>query len=90
MSRTRHRPRGPWPQPMWTVTIAEHDVPPRWSIPAHTVTLGASTARIACSTAVRWAHCDAGVPPLRSLLAVSMEHASARPARTAMVRSEVA
>jgi hypothetical protein len=69
------------PLPSWTVTIAEHDVPPRWHVGARTVTLGASTARIACSTAVRWAHADAGVPPLRSLLGVSMAHASAKPER---------
>jgi hypothetical protein len=76
--------------PMWKVTIAEHDIEPRWHIPARAVELAATTARIACSTAVRWAHADAGVPPLRSMLALSMAHASARPARTPAVRSEVA
>jgi len=65
------------PSPMWKVTIAGHDVPPRWRVPAWTVTLGASTGDAACAQVVRWAHRDAGVAPLRSLLAVSLAHAHA-------------
>ncbi len=67
---------------MWRVTIAEHGVPPRWHIPAQEVTVGAGTAAIACRTAIRFAHRDADVPPLRSMLAVSMEYARAEPARS--------
>jgi hypothetical protein len=75
---------------MFRVTIAEHDIEPRWHIPARTVELGASTAESACSTVVRWAHIDAGVPPLRSMLALSLAHTHAEPTRSATVRSEIA
>lgn len=50
-------------------------------IPAQTTTLGAVSAEAACCQVVRWAHRDAGVAPLRSLLAVSLAHAHAEPTR---------
>jgi hypothetical protein len=56
--RTRTR----WPLPSYRVRIAAHTIPPRWFIPAQTLDLPAGTVEAACSTAVRWAHSDAGVP----------------------------
>lgn len=83
---TRKRPRSsaaPWwaRLPTWRVTIAAHEVPPRWSIPATVCEVGASTAEIACGVCLRFAHSDAGVPPLRSLLAVSRAHVHAERVR---------
>jgi hypothetical protein len=75
---------------MWKVTIAEHHVPPRWDVSARTVEVAAPTAQTACVIAVRWAHIDADIPPLRSMLAVSMAHATAEPARSTTARSETA
>lgn len=65
--------------PMWRVTIAAHDVPPRWYVPARVVELGSYTAGGARDQALRWAHIDAGVPALRSLLRLSVEHARVEP-----------
>ena len=75
---------------MWKVTNAEHYVPPRWDVPARTGELAAPTAQSACVIAVKWSHIDADIPPLRSMLAVSMEHASAEPMRSPTMRSELA
>lgn len=75
-ARTRRAPDRR-PLPMWRVSISEHDVPPRWHIPASTVTLSAVSAKAACCQVVRWFHRDVGVPALRSLLAVSLVHAHA-------------
>lgn len=86
--RTRRTPDR-WPQSMWKVTIAEHHVPPRWDVPARTVEVAAPTAQSACVIAVKWAHIDAEVPPLRSMLAVSMQHAHAKSVRTASAQSEM-
>jgi hypothetical protein len=74
---------------MWTVEVAEHDVE-RWHIPAQTVELGADSAESASTVVVKWAHSDAGVPPLRSMLAASMEHVHAKPTRSATARLEAA
>lgn len=74
---------------MFTVEVAEHDVE-RWHIPAQTVELGADSAESASAVVVRWAHIDAGVPPLRSMLALSLPHATAKPARSPTMRSEAA
>jgi len=93
MSKPRKRARRTperWPSPTWRVTISAHDIPPRWDVPARTLELGASTAESACRTVARWAHIDAGIPPLRSMLAVSMEHASAERAENPATRSEMA
>ena len=87
--RTRRAPER-WPQPMFKVTITKHDVPPRFHIPATQITVGASSAESACSMVVRMAHIDAGVAPLRSLLALSLAYATAVPARSPAVRSEAA
>jgi hypothetical protein len=75
---------------MWRVTIAEHDIPLRWHVAAREVTVGAATSESACSMVVRMAHIDAGVAPLRSLLALSLAYATAVPARSPAVRSEAA
>jgi hypothetical protein len=87
--RTRRAPER-WPQPMWKVTIAEHDIPPRWHIPATQITVGAVTAESACHAVVRMAHIRAGVAPLRSLLALSMAYAHAEPVLSPATRSEAA
>lgn len=91
MTAKRKRPRRAperWSRPMWTVEVAEHDVE-RWHIPAQTVELGADSAASARAVVVRWAHIDAGVPPLRSMLALSVEYAHAEPSRSPTMRSEV-
>ena len=67
--------------PMWIVTVAAHDVP-RWHVPAHTVKIGARTAGIACSFVVRWAHVDAGVPPWKPCVRLSLRFARAERARS--------
>lgn len=95
MSVARESPRRapgrrPLPSPMWKVMIAAHDVPPRWHIPASTVTLGAATAHAACVQAIRWAHRDAGVPPLLSMIALSMDHIRVEPARSVTARPRAA
>lgn len=56
---------------LWRVTVVEHAVAPRWTVPARETVVGAETAADARLTVLRWAHSDAGVPPLRSLLRVS-------------------
>jgi hypothetical protein len=87
--RRARRASDRWPRPMWTVEVAGHDVE-RWHIPAQTVELGADSAECASAVVVKWAHLDAGVPPLRSMLAVSMAYTTAKPARSPTTRSEVA
>jgi len=67
---------------MWKVTIAEHDIPPRWHVDAQEVTVGAVTAESACNAAVRTAHVVAGVAPLHSLLALSLARTHAKPMRS--------
>jgi hypothetical protein len=90
-TRKRTRPAHGHPRlPMYRVTIEAHDIPPRWRVPAQTIEVGASTAEIACRAVVRFAHRDAGVPPLRSMLALSLEHTIAKPARSPAMRSEMA
>jgi hypothetical protein len=66
------------PPQTWKVRIAAHAVPPRWLIPSQTVRLPAPDAEDACLRAVRWAHADADVPPMRSLLRRSLQHATAK------------
>lgn len=63
--------------PMWRVTIAAHDVPPRWHVPARTTLTGSPTAEMACRFAAQEAHRDAGVPPMRSLLRQTLPHVKA-------------
>lgn len=67
--------------PLWEVAISAHDVPPRWHVPAATSCIAAVCARQAREFAAREAQRAAGVPPLRSLLAMSIRHAQATPAR---------
>ncbi|HZL06082.1 MAG TPA: hypothetical protein VFE45_11820, partial [Coriobacteriia bacterium] len=71
--RARHEP-GPPRLPLWRVTILAHEIPLRWSIPATQITVGAVTAESACHAVIRIAHIRARVAPLRSLLALSVQH----------------
>lgn len=76
----KHRRALPaWGLSMWRVTIDAHDVPPRWHVPARTVELGAFTADGARESVARWAHVDAGVPPLRSLPRLTLAHTRVEP-----------
>jgi hypothetical protein len=59
------------------VVIAAHPIPPRWEVPGAEVEVFAESEREARRQAVRSAHLDAGVPPLRSLLRLSWEHVTA-------------
>ena len=63
-------------QPLWQVTIAGHTVG-RYAVPAQTVALGSPTAEMALKFAVQRAHIDAEIPPFRSLLRESLQHARA-------------
>lgn len=65
--------------PIWRVTIAAHDIVPRWHVPAHTTQLGRPTAELACRFAAQEAHRAAGVPPMRSLLRISLSYVKADP-----------
>lgn len=75
---------------MWKVRLDAHRIEPHWDIPATRITVGAATSESACSMVVQMAHIRADIPPLRSMLAVSMEHATAMPTRSAAMRSEAA
>jgi hypothetical protein len=67
------------PPQMWKVKIGRHAVRPRWLVPARSSTVPAPDADYAIETVVRWAHRDAAVPPLRSLIKESVAYASATP-----------
>jgi hypothetical protein len=58
------------------VTVAAHRVE-RWDIPASTGKLAAADAAHACEIAVRTLHVAAGVPPSRTCLRESLQHATA-------------
>lgn len=60
----------------WQVVVAAHTVA-RWDVPARTTVVGAETAEHARVTVLRWAHADAGVPPLRSMLRAAWQHVRA-------------
>jgi hypothetical protein len=62
-------------RPLWEVRIAAHRVG-RWEVPEGTTTLGGSVEH-AKLRAIRWAHTDAGVPPIRSLIRESWPHVKA-------------
>jgi len=62
------------------VTVAEHDVAPRYHVPARTVDVYALTAREARLRVLRWAHGDAGVPPWKPCVRVSWPNVSAKAA----------
>ena len=65
--------------PAWRVTVAEHDVPPRWRIERQTVKVCAVDATAARVTATRSAQIAAQVPPVRSLRAITYRHTTATP-----------
>ena len=65
--------------PAWRVTIAGHDVPPRWRVERQTVKLCAVDATAARVTATRAAQIVAQVPPVRSLRAITYRHTTATP-----------
>ena len=56
---------------MWRVTIPAHEVH-RWWVPECVAVVPGVSGEAACATVARWAHCDAGVPPLRSLTAITL------------------
>lgn len=74
MSATRTR--RPPALPMWHVEIREHIVGGRYTVPSQSQTLGAPDAELALRFAIQTAHIDAGVPPMRSLGAASIPHAT--------------
>ena len=66
----------------WKVTIVAHEVRGKrrsWSIPERVSLPCEVSADAARALALRWAHRDADVPPLRSLLRQSWEFSSAEP-----------
>ncbi len=63
--------------PGWRVQVAEHDVPPRWHVPARVVEVPAADAGQACAFVIGWAHCDAGVPPWRPFVRHSLAFTTA-------------
>jgi hypothetical protein len=67
------------PLPMYQVKIAAHSVAPRWVIRARTIKLPAPDAEFARGRAIRWAHADAGVPPMLPLVRASLAHTTAEP-----------
>lgn len=75
---------------MWKVCLDAHRIEPHWDIPATQITVGAATSASARHAVVQMAHIRAGVAPLHSLLALSVEHATAKPTRSSTVRSEAA
>lgn len=62
----------------YRVTIAQHQIPPRWEIAEqHVIVHTNGGERIARINAIRTAHIKTGVPPLRSMLAQSWRHTKA-------------
>jgi hypothetical protein len=61
------------------VTVAEHDVPPRWHIPAQVLKVCAPDATSARAQATQAAHRAAGCPPWKPLLRISYPYTSATP-----------
>lgn len=74
MTRTK-----PTPAPSWKVSIRRHAVPPRWLIPARNTTIPAIDEAHAISEAVGISQRAAGVPPIKSLRAISRPFCSATP-----------
>lgn len=67
----------PGERPAWSVTLSEHVIAGRWTIPAREETRFEQTAPAAKAQVIRDAHIDAGVPALRSLLRQSWQYAFA-------------
>jgi hypothetical protein len=65
--------------PAWRVTVAEHDVPPRWHIPAQVVKVYASDAKAARVSGTRAVQIAAGVPPMKPLRRITYPHTAASP-----------
>lgn len=63
--------------PQFRVLIAPHDIPPRFRIEEQERLVYAADSRLARKYAIRSAHRDAEIPPLRSLLRVSWPYATA-------------
>ena len=61
------------------MTVAEHDVPPRWHIPARVLDVFAVDARTARLDATRHMHILGGLPPWRPLLRVTYRQTHATP-----------
>lgn len=62
---------------LWEITIAEHQIKPCYAVPCGTVTLGGSEDG-AKLRAIRWAHADAHVPPIKSYIRESWPHVTAK------------
>lgn len=64
------------------VRIRAHHVPPRWDVPEREFVHAAIDKRSALRRCVLWAASDAGIPPMKPLLRIVAEHASAEPHAT--------
>lgn len=65
------------PPVAWRVKITAHEVD-RWTIPARTVTVGATSIDHARELAIGEAQRAVGVPPWRPLRRMSLEHTAAK------------
>ena len=65
--------------PVWRVTVAEHEVPPRWQVERQVVKVCAHDESEARMSTARAAQLVAEVPPMRSLRAVTYCHTTATP-----------
>lgn len=63
--------------PAWRVTVAAHDVPPRWSVPAQVVKVYAPDETTARVLAVQSVARDADLPPWKPALRVVYRHTAA-------------
>jgi hypothetical protein len=70
-------PCKPEPAPSWKVSIRHHPVAPRWIIPACSTTVPAVDRDHAISIAIGERQRAAGVPPIKSLRAISRPFCSA-------------
>ncbi len=59
------------------MTIAEHEIPPRWHIAGRVLDVFAVDARTARVDATRHVHVVEGLPPWRPLLRVTYSHTAA-------------
>jgi hypothetical protein len=61
----------------WLIQIAEHDLFPRFHVPASESRTWGLTAGAAKLTAIRYAHADNGIPPLKSMVRATAKHTTA-------------
>jgi len=65
--------------PRWRVSVAEHELPPRWRIEGQVLEVSAADERDARAAGTRAAHIAAGVPGWRPLLRQTYMQTSATP-----------